>query len=361
LLKDLAEYADINVRHHKNGTVDVYIGSDPLVQFDRSRGLTVEVRIEDGFERTAVVFEDNRGPATFRDGKLAGIVNTRDDHVVPQIEQLDELARGLIFEVNKIHAQGKGLEGRTHATSTFGVSDTTAVLNSAAANLEYPPQNGVFIVNVRDTISGEVQTTQIEVDLDGLNGDDTTLDSLAASLNGVTNLNASVTADNRLQLDSDTDYEFWFSEDSSNALGALGVNAFFTGTNAADIAVHADLKSNPKLIAASLNGEKGDGGNAGMLSKLADAAVESLNSNTMLEFQARMVNTLAVNTAAANTAHEASAAVYGSLTAQREAISGVSLDEEALDLTVYQRAFQGASRYLGVVEQLSDELLNLVR
>ena len=47
--------------------------------------------------------------------------------------------------------------------------------------------------------------------------------------------------------------------------------------------------------------------------------------------------------------------------AQRESISGVSLDEETLNLTVYQRAFEGASRFLNVVQSLSEELMSLLK
>ena len=365
LLKDLSELADINVRQHENGIVDVYIGSDPLVQFDQSRGLEVERRQENGFERTTVVFADDNGPVTFRDGKLAGIVNTRDEHVVKQIEQLDDLARSLIYEVNVEHATGRGLVGRTSVTSVFGVGDSAAALNSAAAATEYPLQHGSFDVKVRDS-SGQETTHLVKVDLDGVGGPDTSLDDVAAALSAISvdgqnPITATVLPDNRLQIEASEDYEFWFSNDSSNLLGSLGVNAFFTGTHAGNIALHADIVANPSLIAASATGERGDGGNAGLLSKLADASSSLLSGFTPGEFHDRMISTLAVHTAAARSAYDAADAVHSSLVAQREAISGVSLDEEVLDMTVYQRAFQGASRYLNVVEQLSQELLALVR
>ncbi|HPM23874.1 MAG TPA: flagellar basal body rod C-terminal domain-containing protein, partial [Phycisphaerae bacterium] len=77
-------------------------------------------------------------------------------------------------------------------------------------------------------------------------------------------------------------------------------------------------------------------------------------------YHAMTINGLAVTTAAASTAQEAADMVYSSLLAQREATSGVSLDEEAINLTKYERAFQGASRFLNVLDSLSDEILSLV-
>jgi flagellar hook-associated protein 1 FlgK len=60
------------------------------------------------------------------------------------------------------------------------------------------------------------------------------------------------------------------------------------------------------------------------------------------------------------TTYEAADVVYESLYAQREAISGVNLDEEAVNLAQYQTAYQGAARYLSVVESLTSEIMDLV-
>jgi len=57
------------------------------------------------------------------------------------------------------------------------VGDAGAALNSAAADLPFAVQNGTFYVRVRDQATGQVTTQMIEVDLDGLNNDDTTLNS----------------------------------------------------------------------------------------------------------------------------------------------------------------------------------------
>ena len=48
------------------------------------------------------------------------------------------------------------------------------------------------------------------------------------------------------------------------------------------------------------------------------------------------------------------------LAAQREALSGVSLDEEAVNLMRQQRAFQGAARLVAAVDEMMQTVLNLV-
>ena len=42
------------------------------------------------------------------------------------------------------------------------------------------------------------------------------------------------------------------------------------------------------------------------------------------------------------------------------AISGVSVDEELVDLVAYEQSFAAAAQYISVVNQLGDEILNLI-
>jgi len=223
LLQELGELMDIQVREQESGSVNVYVGSAPLVEFDRSRGPIVETVLEDGLELASVRFSDDHGNVILRDGKLFGLLQARDAYLRDQFERLDTLAQGLIYEVNRIHSTGVGLVGYESLLSNYAADDADAVLNSTTANLPFPLENGTFIVHVRDQTTGQVITRQIEVDLDGLNDDDTTLTSLAAALDSVPGLSASITTDNRLQIEASNGQELWFTEDSSGALAALGL------------------------------------------------------------------------------------------------------------------------------------------
>ncbi|MFH1747504.1 MAG: flagellar hook-associated protein FlgK [Planctomycetota bacterium] len=360
LLRELAELMDIEVRIQSNSTANVYINSEPLVEFNRSRGLTVESELEGGLERATVRFADNNGTVIIRDGQLAAQISARDDHLVGQVTELDRLARGLIYEVNRVHSTGSGLVGYESLTGTYAVGDSTQALNGSAAALTYPVENGSFIVHVRDQASGQAITRLIEVDLDGI-GTDTSLESLAQDLAAVPGLTASVTADGRLQLSASDGSEFWFSEDSAGALAALGVATLLDGTDAATISLNDVVRNDPRLLAASLNGAPGDGSNAGRLARLSEAASTLLDNQSALDFQANMVNRIAVVAAGARTAYQAADTVYAGLVAQRESVSGVSLDEEVINLTKYELAYQGATRFLGVLNNISNEVLALVR
>ncbi|MCG3127638.1 MAG: Flagellar hook-associated protein 1 [Phycisphaerae bacterium] len=360
LLRELSELLQIEISEQASGAVNVYVGSEPLVEYTRSRGLTVQREQIDGLEIASVRFADNLGPVTLRDGELAGLALTRDQQVVAQLRRLDQLAKGVIYEVNRVHAEGRGLIGYSSAVGTYAVDDVNAALNSTAAGLPFPVKNGTFLVNIRDTRSGQVVTRQIEVDLDGLGAGDTSLSSLTAALDALPNLAASMTPDGRLSLQADGGYEFWFSEDDTGAMAALGVATFFKGQDASDIAVNDPVRSDVRLIAASLSGELGDGENAGAIAALTEQLSELLDNQSPSDFHSATIHGLAVEAASARTNAEAAESVHAALLAQREAISGVSLDEEAINLAKFEKAYQASTRFINVLESLSDELLGLL-
>ena len=358
LLRELSSLMQVTLREQENGSVNVYIEGEPLVEFGRSRGLTTERVFQDGYELAALRFVDNNGAVFLREGRLAGLIEARDLHLVGQVDRLDRLARGLIYEVNRVHSNGRGLVGYDDLTGAYRARDPGAALNTSGAGLEFPVQNGTLIVNVRDTETGQTITRQIEVDLDGIGGD-TTLRGLAAAFDAVPGLNGCVTSDDRLRLTADAGSEFWMSEDTSGALAALGIGVFFVGTSASSIDIAPQLRVDNRLISAALTEAPGDGANAGALAELGQMRSSLLDNQAIQDFHAATVNGIAVAASAALTEFEASDAVFSSLTAQREAISGVSLDEEAINLSRFETAFQAAARYLNVLNRLTDEVLAL--
>ena len=369
LLRDLSEIVDVRVRHQDSGSVNVYIGNETIVEGGVSRGLRVASRLDGEFRRDEVVFADNGSQVAVRGGQLDGLFTARDQSTLGRIRDIDRLAAAVIFEVNKVHSDGQGLVGFSNLTSSHTVADPTAVLNSSEAGLPFTPANGSFYIAVKDEATGAMESRQIQIDLDGVGDDDTTLESLVADINdNVAGVTASITPDNRLSLAGDSGLTFFFGfdgqsqrEDTSHLLAALGVNTFFDGTSAADITVNASLSAQPSLLSAASVNLTGDGANAGRLAGVGDAASDMLEGASIMDFYGSIANEVAVASATARQNAEASGSVLGSLQAQKENISGVSLDEEAIALLKFERAFQGASRFVSVVDRLAGELIALVR
>lgn len=356
-LKQLSELIDVRTVED-DGVINVYMGSEPLVINTDSRGLAMKQVSVDGKMTTSVVIRANGGEAPVGSGQLGGLGAARGklDGV---IDDLDGMARGLIFELNKLHAGGQGLQGFGSVVATNSAARTDLALTDPATGLAFAANNGSFVVHVRQKATGLVTSTLVQVDLDG-RGADTTLDSLTNDLAGISGINATMSG-GRLRVDATSSaVEVSFSQDTSGTLAALGINTFYTGSNARDIALNASLSSNPALLAAARNGEPGDNQTARAIAALESQPLSSLGGASLKNTYQSMINGIGVATSTAKTEAEATTAVRETLQSQREALSGVSLDEEAVNLLRQQRAFQGAARVVAVVDELMRTILGMV-
>ena len=368
LLRDLSEYFDTEVKEQPDGSINVYVGSEPLIQHGLSRGLATVDDLDGESIRTAVVFADTNARISVAGGEIEGMVRARDEQVLGTLDTLDQLALAVITEVNSVHADGQGLSPLRSVVSTNVIDDPTAPLNSVAANLGITPENGSFYITVSDDATGTPVAYRIEVDLDG-QGTDTSLNDIIAAINTQVNgVTAALTVDQRLSLTADAGFSFSFGHDgqqfradSSKTLAALGINTFFEGSSAADIAVRPELLNDSGMLAAATVNHVGGGINAGRLAGIIDGVSETANNSSLLDFYNSISNGIATAGGMAKDNAAAAEVINQSLTAQRESVSGVSLDEEAIEMLRYERAFQGAARYITTVDNLMQEMLSLVR
>jgi len=368
LLRALSELVDVTVREQPDGALNVYIGSEALVQGNVVRRVIAVTEVDGEATRTSIRFADTNAQIDVRSGTLAALITARDEQAYGRIAAVDELAAAVIVEVNRVHADGQGLVGLRSATGSYDLLATDVPLDGSAAGLSLTPQNGSFYITVVDDQTSTPVAYRIDVDL-GVADGGTTLESLANDINEqVDGVTAIVTSDNRLSFAADAGVSFLFGhdgqqarQDTSNVLAALGVNTFFTGTGARDIAVNPSLIARPSLLNASSALLLGDGTNAGRMAALATAKSDQLAGVSIMDFYNALASSVAIDGAAARDEAEATGAVLSSLQMQKESITGVNLDEEAISLVKYQRAFQGASRYISVVDDLISQLITLIR
>jgi len=367
LLRELSTYFDISVKEQSDGAINVYVGSETLIQGNMYRGLATEDKTQSGMMFTSIRFADTGAEVAISGGRLGGILIARDTLGRDQIERLDELAGALIYEMNRLHADGQGLVGLTDVTATYDLLASNVSLGGTDTGLKQAVQGGSFFVTVADEATGTPVSYRIDVVVEG-SEEDTTLDSLAADIDSlVTGVSAEVTSDNRLKISADDGFTFTFGhdgnqqrEDTSGVLAALGINTFFSGSDAGDIEVNSAIADHPELLAASSVFLAGDATTARRIAELGDQTSALLDGVSITDFYNTIAGSVAVSASAANDKADAAASVLSVLQAQRESISGVSLDEEAIALLKYERSFQGASRFVRVVDDLISELVALV-
>lgn len=348
LLKELSGVVDITV-HEDGSSANVFIGSQPLVVGTKARGLVL-TQDAAGEAPLSIAFKDDGTIVNVNSGSLGGILTSRAE-TVAAINKVDSLANALISELNRLHASGQGLSGITSVTGTTQVSSASVPLS--AAGLKYPVGNGSFVITTTEKATGQTVSKLITV------SPTTTLNDIATQL-GDTNISASVLG-GKLQIKANlADVTLGFSQDSSGALSALGINTFFSGSNATDIAVNPGLVGNPSQLAVSGNGNTGNNSVATAIAALDTKQIGSLGNLTLRQGYDSLVTGIGAKTAAAKTLATSAGVVYETLSNQRESLSGVSLDEESVNLLKQQKAFEGAARVISTVNDMLDTLLNLV-
>ncbi len=367
LLKQLSGLVNIHTREMEGGAVTVFIGNDPLIQYGDNIGLTYKEDTDAKGDKLAqVVFTGNSQPVSLSSGKLHGLITARDDRVGAVLSNLDSWTSSLILEVNKLNSLGQGLDKFGSVTSDFAVEDADASLaDTSATSLPWAVNNGVFGIQVYDANGKAVGAPEMVHVKIGIDGNDSTLNTLAADINSRDNLNATVDGAGKLHISAENGYSFGFvapadSKNTTNVMAALGINSFFAGKNASDIAVHNDLISNPRLLAASSNGLPGNGEVAGKIAELSTKGVSSLQGISLPEKFSSMVGKIATQSKSVQDNYKASDVVVQSLSMERQSISGVSTDEEAMNMVMYQRSFQGAARYVSLIDQMLNDVMGLL-
>ncbi|WP_417382266.1 flagellar hook-associated protein FlgK [Gimesia sp.] len=357
-LNRLSELIPIRYRERSDGAIDLFTGSDYLVLAGTSQKLELSTDTDRGVVVHDVLLTQTQSNISRTGGELKGIIEGRDDILGGFVDQLDTYSSNLIFEFNKIHASGEGTAGFAQVTSVSRALDSTATLNSELSGLPFQAKHGSFQMKVTNKTTGITNTVTINVDLDGI-GADTTLDSLASSINGVANLNSSVSTDGRLSISADADYEFKFSNDTSGALAAIGINTLFTGGDSSDIGINSVIRQNQQFLATGQGGGPSDGSNAVLLAAFSETSIESLGGISLDDYYEKIVSNLAQSSASEGALAEGAQTFRDSLQSQREQYSGVSIDEETINVLKYQRAFQSAARLVSTIDELFTILLNI--
>ena len=148
--------------------------------------------------------------------------------------------------------------------------------------------------------------------------------------------------------------------DTSGLLAAVGINTFFSGSSAADIAVCADISDNPRRIATSLGADMTDNANALRMAGIRDETVSSLGSLSCGEFYRQLVADVGQQISLKQMRRDNLEVMVQDLAGQQSEISGVDINEEAAQLLVFEQMFQAMAKYVSTLQATMDSLMQLV-
>lgn len=452
LLDDLSNITGVSAVRQENGTINVLLSGRLLVSADSAYKLTTNTNSDGNVE---VFFEGDTTPTKISNGELKGLLDVQNNIIPDYLNYLNNLASGIIKEINKTHSEGVGLSGGfTSVVSANAVSDSTAPLNTANLGLPFVPVNGVLYVTVTDSITGAVTKTKLTI-----NPATDSLNDLAAMIDAVPNLDATVN-NGKLSITAASGYKFHFTKavdpnpgsigsstinlsgdytggnndtytftalgtgtigstiglqievknsngstvsildvgdtytpgsiisidngvsvsfsgdsittgnnlsfdvindsDTSDILTSLGVNVFFNGKDASDISLSQNIVDNPSIIAAATTSSPGDNTNALRLAGLQFANTTIGNVNTTFSDYLHSFEAILGSESKRTTReNDSSVATLNNLENRRSETSGVSIDEELLNLVRFQRAYQASARFISVISDLTNTIFNI--
>ncbi len=145
----------------------------------------------------------------------------------------------------------------------------------------------------------------------------------------------------------------------NTAAGTAGSTIFAVGTTAAGAATSIAVSlTDPSGIAAASTSE-GAGGNSNANALLALQSANTTGGTTYAGAYSTLLSGLGTTITSATSDSAADTAIQTQLATQRDSTSGISLDEEAANLTQYQRSYQAAAKLLSILDTLLATAINL--
>ncbi|MDQ6968981.1 MAG: flagellar hook-associated protein FlgK [Mariprofundus sp.] len=300
-------------------------------------------------------------------GSLGGMLELRDTKLAGYITQLDSISANLIFSVNQVHGSSANTAKLSTVTSEQSSSAALALDNAAqTAPFANKIQTGSFKIHVYDAagLATPAGGTAINITAGA-----TSMNNVVTSLNAVAGITASVDASGRLSINAAAGQSFALSGDNSNFLAAYEINNFFSGGDTASMRLSSAIQASATAIStgvadpATSNVFAGDSSSA-----LAILALQ----NTALSVDGTASSSLFDRTTSLSTQYGSDVAVSlqqksyrsveaTSLESQRQAVSGVNVDEELINMIKFQRAYQASAKIITTTNTMLDSLMGLIR
>lgn len=306
-LVEIREQADQQVRANVDTVNDL---SERVAKLNR------EIRVAESNGVNSSDLVDQRGELINQVAQLTGARSTINDDGTVSLTLAD--GRALVYDDQYV---------------ALTVSDT--------------PPDGLATVNLEGEAAaiGDGALRGLQNAINSIGGQIQSLDDLAASVAGRVNTVHSSGAD---------------------LTGAAGTPFFATPVSGAitaeNIDVSATIQSNPRrVVAAAAGAGGGDGSVARSIAALLSdtTSVVGTTTDSFANVFASLVSSAGEAVKSADDELQTQSAILAQTQAQRDSISGVSLDEEAINLLQYQKAYEAAARFLRVADEMTQTILQL--
>ena len=337
------------------------LSTDPTSSPLRQAALTAGENLAGAFSLTS------QNLSTIQQGLDQSVVQT-----VQQVNQLTAQVANLNQQIKMISNSGESpgslMDQRDEDLTNLSNLIDTAVVYSADGTASVTTTNGTLLVSGNQN---DALTTQAD-SATGMHeilaqGTDITSSIAGGQLQGLIKARDSSIPSTQSSLDNLAAGLISAMNTQQNAgynmNGGKGVDFFtpFTpttaGSNAGAATTMTVALTDPSQIAASSDGTTGDNANATAMANLENQPIVS--GQTPGAYYSNLINQVGNDVSNATSEQTAVGLVLQQLSNQQSSISGVSLDEEATNLVMYQRAYEASARVISVVDELVSTTIDM--
>ena len=375
-VNDLSLMIDVDTYEDGNGSINVSLKSGgSLVNGSSSPDLSTMVG--DTGHKDVVWASD---PAvsinsTISGGKLKGWLEARDV-IIPEYKgKMEDLVNGIkgVESTEVVTGAASTLSGGEYFTLSSPTTDYYVWydIGDGSTGPTVVGSTGIEVDILSTDTAAQVATKTAEA-IDGETGFDASV--TGGAILTITNAVAGVATDSADSAVSGKETGFAITkridgrDDGLNSLHRSGFDRngtaggdFFSGTLAGNnFAVDSNISADKIAASGTAAGSPGDNSNAIAIAELQNALMMNSDTSTFDNFYNSMVSDVGNKVNQAGMSYDHHTAMVIHLENYRESISGVSLDEEMVNLIQFQLGYDAAAKLISTTDEMLNTLMNMV-
>lgn len=376
-IEQLSKILNVRVLDSNDGSLNVLIDGHPIVTGTTAHAIGLRLTGTDS-DRPIIEFTASRIPVSLHSGEIAGLLDMRDKQIPEVVRGFGTLVSSFTNQVNEVHLRGYGLDGNKgrpffedrlskRVLGSIALPNTTT-LDTTIDQLgitsgDFFVQGQRIVIEPKEVLPGQGITLRALLDRISDAGVDVRpeLDTSGGFARIVINQYNPVLESDALTINDGTSNFFEVTGLKNQPVQQLPLDPPY-GNSLLNLKLNPAIAADVRAIAAAGDDGTGYPGPGDNRTALEIAALKNESQaglrTTFGEYFQSVVARLGSVAQSADRNLGSQSLVVQQLESRRQDISGVNLDEEAVMLIRYQKAYEASARALTTVDEALDTIIN---